>query len=145
MGALGLIGFVNSFAAVEQAAWPSFGPLAPTVPLGIVSGTLGSDNAGLLPRVGPGLLVTLVRCLTVAKVDSIGLVVRRWAQCSAGLVAERQLFKVIGDLSPAGAGYPAFEPNPAFEELQRSRQHHITGDLAAPVEGDAIGPTVGLS
>jgi len=35
VGALGLLGFVNSFAAVERAAWPSFGPLAPTVPLGI--------------------------------------------------------------------------------------------------------------
>ena len=32
----------------------------------------------------PGPLVTLVRCRTVAKVDSIGLVVRRWIQCSAG-------------------------------------------------------------
>jgi hypothetical protein len=28
-------------------------------------------------------LVTLVRSYTVAKVDSIGLVVRRWIQCSA--------------------------------------------------------------
>ncbi|QYC41824.1 hypothetical protein Nocox_21090 [Nonomuraea coxensis DSM 45129] len=32
----------------------------------------------------PGPLVTLVRCRTVANVDSIGLVVRRWTQCSAG-------------------------------------------------------------
>jgi hypothetical protein len=32
----------------------------------------------------PGSLVTLVRWRTVAKVDSIGLVVRRWIQCSAG-------------------------------------------------------------
>jgi hypothetical protein len=32
----------------------------------------------------PGLLVTLVRCRTVAKVDSIGFVVRRCTQCSAG-------------------------------------------------------------
>ena len=32
----------------------------------------------------PGPLVTLVRCRTVAKVDSIGFVVRRWIQCSAG-------------------------------------------------------------
>jgi hypothetical protein len=30
-----LIGFANSFAAVMTAAWPSFGRLAPTVPLGI--------------------------------------------------------------------------------------------------------------
>jgi hypothetical protein len=29
-------------------------------------------------------LVTHCRSLTVAKVDSIGLVVRRWTQCSAG-------------------------------------------------------------
>lgn len=34
-GGLGLIGFVNSFARVAAAARPSFGPLAPTVPLGI--------------------------------------------------------------------------------------------------------------
>ena len=32
----------------------------------------------------PGPRVTLVRCRTVAKVDSIGFVVRRWIQCSAG-------------------------------------------------------------
>src|SRR5215471_16485838 len=32
----------------------------------------------------PGPLVTLVRCRTVAKVDSIGLVVRRCTQCSHG-------------------------------------------------------------
>ena len=32
----------------------------------------------------PGPLVTVVRNRTVAKVDSIGLVVRRWIQCSAG-------------------------------------------------------------
>ena len=32
----------------------------------------------------PGPLVTLVRCRTVANVDSIGFVVRRWTQCSAG-------------------------------------------------------------
>jgi hypothetical protein len=31
----------------------------------------------------PGPLVTRVRSLTVAKVDSIGFVVRRWTQCSA--------------------------------------------------------------
>ena len=34
-GLLGLIGFANSFARVAAAAVPSFGPLAPTVPLGI--------------------------------------------------------------------------------------------------------------
>jgi hypothetical protein len=32
----------------------------------------------------PGPLVTRVRSRTVAKVDSIGFVVRRWIQCSAG-------------------------------------------------------------
>ena len=32
----------------------------------------------------PGPLVTLVRWRTVAKVDSIGLLVRRCTQCSAG-------------------------------------------------------------
>jgi hypothetical protein len=34
-GGLALIGFANSFRAVMQAAWPTFGVLAPTVPLGI--------------------------------------------------------------------------------------------------------------
>ena len=32
----------------------------------------------------PAPLVTLVRSRTVANVDSIGFVVRRWIQCSAG-------------------------------------------------------------
>src|ERR1700730_8998674 len=32
----------------------------------------------------PGPLVILVLCRTVANVDSIGFVVRRWTQCSAG-------------------------------------------------------------
>ena len=32
----------------------------------------------------PGPLVTLVRWRTVAKVDSIGFVVRRWTQCATG-------------------------------------------------------------
>ena len=31
-----------------------------------------------------GPLVTFVRCRTVAKVDSIGLVLRRCTQCTAG-------------------------------------------------------------
>lgn len=34
IGALGLLGFVNSFAAVSAAAYPAFKGLAPTVPLG---------------------------------------------------------------------------------------------------------------
>ncbi len=32
----------------------------------------------------PAPRVTLVRSLTLEKVDSMGLVVRRWIQCSAG-------------------------------------------------------------
>lgn len=32
----------------------------------------------------PAALVTFVRRRTVAKVDSIGFVVRKWTQCSAG-------------------------------------------------------------
>jgi hypothetical protein len=35
VAALGVLGFVNSFRAVARAAVPSFGALAPTVPLGI--------------------------------------------------------------------------------------------------------------
>jgi hypothetical protein len=43
--------------------------------------TVAEDRPG--PDQG-GPLVTLVRRRTVAKVDSIGLVVLRWIQCSAG-------------------------------------------------------------
>src|SRR3954464_4153232 len=47
----------------------------------------------------PGPLVTRCRSRTVAKVDSIGLVVRRWLQCSAGVVVEgEQDVEVVGDL-----------------------------------------------
>jgi len=43
-------------------------------------------------------LVTLVRSYTVAKVDSIGLVVRRWIQCSAGYLqnSERRCTRPSG-------------------------------------------------
>src|SRR6202165_2322719 len=56
----------------------------------------------------PGPLVTRWRSLTVAKVDSIGSVVRRWIQCSAGVVVEgQQHVEVVGDLGgrlgPLGA------------------------------------------
>lgn len=34
VAALGILGFVNSFRAVSDAAVPAFGPLAPTVPVG---------------------------------------------------------------------------------------------------------------
>ncbi len=44
-----------------------------------------SLNAIAIPAaLEPGPLVTRCRNRTVAKVDSIGLVVRRWIQCSAG-------------------------------------------------------------
>jgi hypothetical protein len=44
-----------------------------------------SLNAMAMPAaLDPGPLVILVRFRTVAKVDSMGLVVRRWIQCSAG-------------------------------------------------------------
>ncbi|WP_432032700.1 IS5 family transposase [Streptomyces antibioticus] len=43
------------------------------------SNTIASAAAGL-----PAPRVTLVRSLTVEKVDSMGFVVRRWIQCSAG-------------------------------------------------------------
>lgn len=41
--------------------------------------TIASAAAGL-----PAPRVTLVRSLTVENADSIGFVVRRWIQCSAG-------------------------------------------------------------
>ncbi len=45
--------------------------------------TIARAEAGL-----PAPRVTLVRCLTVEKVDSIGFVVRRWIHCSAGKYCE---------------------------------------------------------
>ena len=59
-----------------------------------------SLNAMARPAVRePGPLVILVRCLTVAKVDSIGLVVRRYTPVLARVVVERQqLVRVVGDL-----------------------------------------------
>jgi hypothetical protein len=54
-----------------------------------VAGVVGSFdeclNAIAIPAAfDPGPFVISLRFLTVAKVDSIGLVVRRWIQCSAG-------------------------------------------------------------
>jgi hypothetical protein len=61
----------------------------------------------------PGLLVTFVRCRTVAKVDSIGLIVCRWTRtmsrpgtwCGSGdpvlgriVVGRDQLLDIVGDL-----------------------------------------------
>ncbi|BCI81946.1 hypothetical protein MTY66_35710 [Mycolicibacterium sp. TY66] len=47
----------------------------------------------------PGPLVTFVLKRTVAKVLSIGFVVRRWIQCSAGVVVElQQDIEVVDDL-----------------------------------------------
>src|SRR6478609_5897119 len=47
----------------------------------------------------PGPLVTLLRCLTVAKVDSIGLVVRRLDPMLGRVVVElEQDIQVVGDL-----------------------------------------------
>jgi hypothetical protein len=54
---------------------------------GAPAGLGGFDqlNAIAIPAaLEPGPLVTFVRWRTVAKVDSIGLVVRKWIQCSAG-------------------------------------------------------------
>jgi hypothetical protein len=52
----------------------------------------------------PAPRVALVRRRTVAKVDSIGFVVRRWIQSPGGEVVERpQLVDVVGDL-PDGLG-----------------------------------------
>jgi hypothetical protein len=59
-----------------------------------------SLNAIAIPAARePGPLVTRCRSRTVAKVDSIGLVVRRWIQCSPGEVVEsEQHVEVVGDL-----------------------------------------------
>lgn len=52
---LGVIGFVVSFARVSAAAAPSFGALAPAVPMGIDVGILGCS-----PR--PGSCWRMWRC-----------------------------------------------------------------------------------
>ncbi|MEU3787828.1 hypothetical protein [Streptomyces sp900129855] len=44
----------------------------------------------------PAPRVTLVRSLTVENVDSIGFVVRRWTQCSAGHRALQELPLLVG-------------------------------------------------
>ena len=43
----------------------------------------------------PAPQVLVVRALTVAKVDSMGLVVRRWTQCSAGKSEAQELASVV--------------------------------------------------
>ena len=63
----------------------------------------------------PGPLVTLVRCLTVAKVDSMGLVVRRW-------MGRRR----SNPPRPAGQGLPRrLEPLRKVGRLPAQRQHHL--------------------
>jgi hypothetical protein len=42
--------------------------------------SISLDAVAIPAAFEPGPLVTLVRCRTVAKVDSIGFVVRRWIQ-----------------------------------------------------------------
>jgi hypothetical protein len=54
---------------------------------GAPAGRGGFDELDAMARpaaLDPGPLVILLRLRTVAKVDSIGLVVRRWIKCSAG-------------------------------------------------------------
>jgi hypothetical protein len=59
----------------------------------------------------PGPLVTLVRSRTVAKVDSMGLVVLRLSQCSAGEVVEcQQRLAVVGDLGQRLGHFAANAP-----------------------------------
>ena len=75
-----------------------------TVQRGDHSGGRTSDSMSLKAiatpaAVEPGPLVTRCRSLTVAKVDSIGLVVRRWIQLLGGMViARQQHIEVISDL-----------------------------------------------
>ena len=89
LGGVGLRGFVGSFdelAGLEAGARPDERDQVRGVdraPAGL--GGSMSLNAIASPAARePGPLVTLVRCRTVAKVDSMGFVVRRWIQCSAG-------------------------------------------------------------
>jgi hypothetical protein len=52
----------------------------------------------------PGPLVTRVRSLTVAKVDSIGLVVRRWIQCWPTRAPARHCHAALGGHAQRLAG-----------------------------------------
>ena len=52
-------------------------------------------------------MVTFVRSRTVAKVDSIGLVVLRWIQCSAGKSKKARRVSVSSTILAAALGYLA--------------------------------------
>jgi hypothetical protein len=81
----------------------------------------------------PGPLVTRCRSRTVAKVDSIGLVVRRWIQCSPGKSQKasstsRSLVifaTALGHFAPPVLGQPGDrgggQPLPGAEELLQRR------------------------
>jgi hypothetical protein len=66
-----------------QRDWAEDSPSDPRVICGVQELAFGTRH-GLIPWLLPAPRVTLVRSLTVEKVDSMGLVVRRWIQCSAG-------------------------------------------------------------
>jgi hypothetical protein len=81
----------------------------------------------------PQPMVLTVRRRTVAKVDSIGLVVRRWPQCSAGLRALGHLVQDVGSLvNPAPLGGKPddnWKPGPddwaLFAEMVRDRTNSM--------------------
>lgn len=85
VGLLGLIGFANSFEAVQAAAQPSFGPLAWSVPIGIDLGIaafvaldLAMTRTGMRTRwvrlVPWGLTAATIYLNTTGQHDTVGTV-----------------------------------------------------------------------
>ena len=81
-----LVGSFDELAGVEDGAGVDEGDQVGCVdgaPAGL-GGLNELERHGQPGGLAAGSAVSLVRCRTVANVDSIGLVVRRWIQCSAG-------------------------------------------------------------
>jgi len=90
----------------------------------------------------PGPQVTLVRCRTVAKVDSIGLV-RKWDPVLGGKVVEGdQLLEIVGDLPEVGLQTPG-RRWPTGRLLDEKGQQHLGN--APPVPRPRPKPSEQLS
>jgi hypothetical protein len=89
LGGFGLMGFVGSFdelAVDEHGAGTHERNQVGRVdrPPAVLGASMSLNAIANPAALVPGPRVIFVRCRTVAKVDSIGSVVRRWIQCSAG-------------------------------------------------------------
>ena len=77
-----LLPAIGEHLDVESGEHPVIKVSSDLLPAGAASSNLSAIASAALLEPAP--LVTLVRSLTVEKLDLIGLVVRRWRQCSAG-------------------------------------------------------------